>query len=77
MYYFTQLLLQWKTAISNSYTMVCPPVREDNPRTLARVLSYVHVDKHGITIYTTYISEDLAHQEIYRAKVGKDGIKYI
>ena len=32
------------------------------------------MDKHGITIYTTYISVDLAHHEIYRAKVGKGGI---
>ena len=34
----------------NSYTMGCPPVRGDNPRALASGLSYVHVDKHGITI---------------------------
>ena len=25
--------------------------------------------------YTTYISVDLAHREIFRAKVGKGGIK--
>ena len=37
----------------NSYTMGCPPVRGDNPRALARGLSYVQVDKHGIErIYT-------------------------
>ena len=35
---------------SKSYTMGCPPVREDNPRALASVLSYLQVDKHGITI---------------------------
>ena len=35
---------------SNSYTMGCPPVRGDNPRALARGLSYVQVDKHGIAI---------------------------
>ena len=35
--------------ISNSYTMGCPPVRGDNPRALASGLSYVQVDKHGIT----------------------------
>ena len=30
---------------------------------------------HGITIiYTTYISVDLAHREIFRAKVCKGGI---
>ena len=57
--------------------MDCPPVRGDNPRALASGLSYVQVDKHGtcITIYTTYISVDLERQEIFRAKVGKGGIK--
>ena len=55
--------------------MGCPPVRGDNPRALASGLSYVQVDKHGITIYTTYISVDLAHQVIFHAKVGKGGIK--
>ena len=35
---------------SNSYTMGCPPVRGDNPRALASGLSYLLVDKHGITI---------------------------
>ena len=40
--------------------MACPPVRGDYPRALASGLSYVQVDKHGITIsYTTYISEIL------------------
>ena len=37
-------------ALSNSYTMGCPPVRGDNPRALASGLSYVQVGKHGITI---------------------------
>ena len=37
-------------AISNSYTLGCPPVRGGNPRALASGLSYVQVDKHGITI---------------------------
>ena len=36
--------------ISNSYIMGCPPVRGDNPRALVSGLSYVQVDKHGITI---------------------------
>ena len=36
--------------LCNSYTMACPPVRGDNPRALASGLSYVQVDKHGITI---------------------------
>ena len=30
--------------VSTSYTMGCPPVREDNPQVLASGLSYVHVD---------------------------------
>ena len=61
--------------ISNSYTMGCPPVRGDNPPAIASGLTYVQVDKHGITIYTTYISVDIAHHEIFRSKVGKGGIK--
>ena len=38
------------TRLSNSYSMGCPPVRGDNPRALASGLSYIQVDKHGITI---------------------------
>ena len=38
------------SGLGNSYTMACPPVRGDNPRAIARGLSNVHVDKHGITI---------------------------
>ena len=59
--------------LCNSYTFVCPPVREDNPRALASGLSYVQVDKHGtcIIIYTTNIGVDLAHHELFHAKVGK------
>ena len=36
--------------LCNSYTKGCPHVRGDNPRALASGLSYVQVDKHGITI---------------------------
>ena len=54
-----------------NYVIVIPwlvrPVRGDNPRALASGLFYVQVDKHGITNYTTYISEDLAHHELFRA----------
>ena len=32
------------------------------------------MDKHGIIFYATYISVDLAHYEIFHAKVGKGGI---
>ena len=38
------------TQICNSYIMACPPVRGDNPQALASGLSYVQVDKHGMTI---------------------------
>ena len=30
-----------------------------------------------LVFYTTYISVDLAHHEIFRAKVGKGGIKVV
>ena len=33
------------------------------------------MDKHGIIMLYTYISVDLAHHEIFHAKVGKGGIK--
>ena len=46
----TDRQMEGKRAICNSYTMGCPPVRGDNPRALASGLSYVQVDKHGITI---------------------------
>ena len=65
--------------ISNSYAMACPPVRGDNPRALASGLSYVQMDKQGITILYhlhKWISVDLVHHEIFHAKVGKGGITY-
>ena len=43
---FLNEVLYW---IPNNYTMGCLPVRGDNPRALASGLSYVQVDKHGIT----------------------------
>ena len=57
--------------------MGCPPVRGDNPRALASGLSYVHVDKHGLSVLYTYISGDLAHHEIVRAKLGKGSINIL
>ena len=50
--------------LRNSYTMACPPVRGDNPRALASGLSYVQVDKHGITI--------LYHQHQCRPCTSRD-----
>ena len=43
-------MLKRKLGLHNSYTMGCLPVRGDNPGALASGLSYVQVDKHGITI---------------------------
>ena len=68
--------------------MGCLPVRGDNPRALASGLSYVQVDKHGITIlylctggqtwYNYFIPPTSAPCTlIFRAKVGKGGIKGI
>ena len=55
--------------------MGCPPVRGDNPRTLASGLSYVQVDNIVQLFYTTNMSVvDLAHHEVFCAKVGKGGI---
>ena len=62
--------MKYSHAISKSYTMGCGSVRGDNSQALASGLSYVQVDKHGISFFTTYISVDLAHHEIFRAKVG-------
>ena len=45
-----QILLESSHGPSNSYIMGCPPVRGDNPQALASGLSYLQVDKHGITI---------------------------
>ena len=53
-----------KEGLSSSYTMGCPPVRGDNPRALASGLSYVQVDKHGITI--------LYHQHQCRPCTSRD-----
>ena len=52
---------------------VVPPVHGDNPQALTIVSSYVQVDNYGITLYTNYISVDLARHEIFHAKVGKGG----
>ena len=56
--------------------MACPPVRGDNPRAeVARGLTYVQVDKYGITIlYHLHQSRPCTSCDI-RPKVGKGGIK--
>ena len=54
--------------------MGCPPVRGDNPRALASGLSYVQVDKHGITsLYHLHQCTPCTSRTIC-AKVGKGGI---
>ena len=58
MYLFRLVLLprksiyhcMWSATVCNSYPTGCPHVRGDNPQPLASGLSYVQVDKHGITI---------------------------
>ena len=57
--------------------MGCPPVCVDYLQALASGLSYVQVDKQGITTYTTYISVDHAHHEIFCAEVCKGCIKQL
>ena len=41
------------------YSMVCPPIRGENPRALASGLSSVQAEKYGI-LYT-FIRVNLAH----------------
>ena len=55
--------------------MGCPPVRGDNPRALASGLSYVQVDKYGITIvYHQNQCRPYTSRDSSCAKVGKGGI---
>ena len=66
------------TDISNSYTIGYSHVRGDNPRALAKWLSYVQVDKHGIIIlYHLHQCRRLVHHEIFRSKIGKGVIKKV
>ena len=61
--------------LCNSYIMVCPPVRGDNPQALASGLSYVQVDKDGITIlYHLHQCRPCTLRD-FGYKVGKGGIK--
>ena len=57
--------------------MGCPPVRGDNTRALANGLSYIQVDKHGITILYHLHQCRPSHREIFRAEVGKGCISSI
>ena len=58
-------------------TIVCLPVRGDNPRALASGLSYVMVDKHGITIlYHLHQCRPCTSRD-HRAKFGMSGISKV
>ena len=61
---------------SNSYTIGCAPVREDNHE-LKRVdyLTY-RLTNMVLLSYTTLISVGLAHHGIFRAEVDNGGIKF-
>ena len=48
--FYRSQMVNFKENHNFSMFLGCPPVREDNPRALASGLSYVQVDKHGITI---------------------------
>ena len=58
------MLLLVRKELSNSYTMGCRPVLGDNSQALASGLSYVQVDKHGVTI--------LYHLHQYRPCTSRD-----
>ena len=55
--------------VSNSYGMACPPVCRDNLTHRWKNMVYL--------FYTSYISVDLTHHEIFRAKVGKGGLCFL
>ena len=40
----------------NSFTMVCPPIRGDNPRALAKDYLQERRTKHGVTILESGVS---------------------
>ena len=67
--YFKIVYLCGVKSAHYSYTMVCPHVREDNPR----VKRVDYLTYRWTTLYN--LSVDLAHLGIFCAKVGKDGIK--
>ena len=63
-----------EVSLSNSYTLGCPPVRGDNPRALASGLSYLQVDKHGITILCHLHQCRPCTSRDFYSKVRKGGI---
>ena len=48
--FYRSQMVNFKKNHNFSMFLGCPPVRGDTPRALASGLSYVQVDKHGITI---------------------------
>ena len=66
--------------LRNSCVIGCPPVPGDNPRALASGLSYVQADTPTNMVqlfYTTYISVDRAHSELFCAKADNGGIMWV
>ena len=63
--------------LCNSYTMACPPACGDNSRALASGLSYVQVDKHGITILCHLHQCRSGTLRDIRAQLGKGGMKHL
>ena len=57
--------------------MGCPPVREDNPRAIAIYTLMYRWTNMVLLFHTIYTSIDLAHHEIFCAKIGKGGIRGI
>ena len=56
--------------------MGCPTARGDYARALVSGLSYVQLNKHGVTVaYHLHQRKDHAQHAILYAKVGKGGIK--
>ena len=64
---FVTYILHNTGLFDHSNTMGCLPVHGDNLRTLA-------MDTNGIAIIHHLHNADLAHHEIFRAKVGKGSI---
>ena len=65
--------------LSNSYTMVCPPVRGDNPRALASGLSPVQADEpwynYFIPLSSMWTLLRMKYFVLKFAITGKCGIK--
>ena len=61
--------LQIKKCLSGSYTMVCPPVRGDNPQALAKGLSPMRRKNYDTAIFYHLISVDLLSMKYFVLKL--------